>query len=98
MATSLQKNVLAIDAILHVHNLVRLNEFAFTVGDCLFDSFQVLVHSKYTSHELRTSTIDYFRTCLANNDPEAISSYTNELHIESLIEMHGIDDCTIYLE
>jgi hypothetical protein len=33
-----------IDKVLHSNGIFRLDAFSYTVGDCLFDAFQVLFH------------------------------------------------------
>ena len=40
--------VLNIDNILEMHGLFRLKDFAYAVGDCLFNTLQVLLHFRYT--------------------------------------------------
>ena len=69
-----------IDAILEQHHLFCLNNFAYAIGDCLFDTIQVLLHFRYTSIELREGTIQYFKNCLRKHDVEAILSYRHELN------------------
>ena len=86
-----------INNILHNHDLFRLHSFAYSIGDCFFDTFQVLLHFKYMSIELREGTIEYFKSCLEKQDPEAIASYENELNTCSLMEMHGVNDREVYL-
>ena len=49
------------------------------------------------SIELREGTIEYFKSCLEKQDPEAIASYENELNTCSLMEMHGVNDREVYL-
>ena len=41
-----------INNVLHNHDLFCLHNFSYSIGDCLFDTFQVLLHFKYTSIEL----------------------------------------------
>ena len=65
--------------VLKRNGLFRLNAFSYTVGDSLFDSFEMLLHFRYTSNELRNALIDHFIFCLKNNDVEAIQSYQYEL-------------------
>ena len=64
-----------IDEVLHSNGLFRLDAFSYTVGDCLFDAFQVLFHFHYSSTDLRNGLIDYFLGCLKNGDDEALESY-----------------------
>ena len=72
----------------------------------MFDAFQVLLHFRYTSLEIRQNTIEYFRFCLekatierikSKESKEAIRSYNNELHPCSLWEMHKLTDKEVYL-
>ena len=86
-----------INNVLHNHDLFRLHNFAYSIGDFLFDTFQVLLHLKYTSVESREGTIEYFKPCLRKQDWEAIASYENELNTCSLMEMHGANDREVYL-
>lgn len=86
-----------IDIVLKRNGLFRLNAFSYTVGDCLFDSFEMLLHFRYTSNELRNGLIDHFRFCLKNNDVEAIQSYQYELAPDFLYELHGVNDIGTYL-
>jgi hypothetical protein len=87
-----------INDILEKYDLFCLNNFAYTPGDCLFDSLQVLLHNRYTSMELREGTIQHFKTCLQKNDTEALVSYKHELNANSLMEMHNVNDPEIYLQ
>ena len=75
-----------------------LDNFAYNPGDCLFDAFQVLLHYKYTSIELRECIIEHFKTCLQRNDNDALVSYEHELNAQSLVEMHNVTDPEIYLQ
>jgi hypothetical protein len=61
-----------IDVVLHSNGLFRLDAFSYTVGDCFFDIFQVLLHFRYSSTELCNGLIDYFLTCFKNGDAEAL--------------------------
>ena len=88
----------AIDTILQKYNLYRLDNFAYTVGDCLFDTFQVLLYNIYTSIELREGIIQHFEVCLAKKDREALVSYQHELNKYSLMEMHNVNDPKKYLQ
>ena len=54
-----------INNVLHNHDLFRLHNFSYSIGDLLFDTFQVL-HFKYMSIELREGTIEYFNSYLKN--------------------------------
>ena len=53
-----------IDQVLHDNGPFRLNALSYTVGDCLFDAFQVLLHFRYSSIDLRNGLIDHFLACL----------------------------------
>jgi hypothetical protein len=64
-----------IDVVLHSNALFRLDAFLYTVGDCLFDTFQVLLHFRYSSTKLHNGLIYYFLTCFNNGDVEALQSY-----------------------
>ena len=77
-----------VDCVLKKKILFRLDAFSYTVGDCLFDSFEMLLHFCYTSNELRNGLIDHFLFCLKNNDVEAIQSYEYELAPDFLYELH----------
>jgi hypothetical protein len=68
-----------IDEVLHSNGLFRLDAFSYTVGDCLFDAFQVLLHFRYSSTDLSNGLIDYFLGCLKNGDAEAFESYEYKL-------------------
>jgi hypothetical protein len=46
-----------IDEVLHNNGIFRLDAFSYTVGDCLFDAFQVLLHFRYSSTDI-TQWID----------------------------------------
>jgi hypothetical protein len=85
-----------IDVVLHSNGLFRLDAFLYTVGDCLFDTFQVLLHFQYSSTELRNGLIDYFLTCFKNGDVEALQSYEYELESDFLRQLHGIHDVATY--
>lgn len=89
---------MTIDKVLQDNNMCRLKNFVYNVGDCLFDCFQILLHLRYTSTELRNGTIDHFIHCLNNNDPEALLSYNNELDPQALYELHGIASAEIYMQ
>ena len=69
-----------LDIVLARNCLFWLKQISYLVGDCLFDSLQVLFNSRYTSIELREGTIEYFRSCLEKQDLEAITSYKHELN------------------
>jgi hypothetical protein len=85
-----------IDQVLHTNGLFRLDAFSYTVGDCLFDAFQVLLHFHYSSTDLCNGLIDYFLDCLKNGDVEALESYEYELASDLLWQLHGIHDVTTY--
>jgi hypothetical protein len=87
-----------INCVLGKYNLLCLDNFAYTTGDCLFDALQVILHNRYTSIELREGTIQHFKTCLQKNDIEALASYQLELNANSLMEMHNVNDPKIYLQ
>ena len=96
MSASPEKDKLT--CVLAKHNLTCVNNFLYLAGDCLFDTVEHLLHSRYTSIELRTGTIEYFRKCLEKQDEEEILSYEHELHEESLKEMHNISNHELYLD
>ena len=96
MSVSFGKDKLTL--VLEKHKLLRVNNFLYSIGDCLFDSLELLLCFRYTSVELRKGTVQYFRKCLENQDEEAISSYENELHEQSLKEMHNISSRELYLD
>ena len=85
-------SVVDIDNVLEIHGLFHLQNFAYVVGDCLFNALQVLLHFRYTSTEIREGVIEHFRACLEKHDEEAIRSYELELNTCSLIEMHNVND------
>ena len=62
----------SIGVVLHRNGLFRLDAFLYTVGDFLFNTFQVLLHFRYSSTELRNGLIDYFLTSFKNGDAEAL--------------------------
>lgn len=86
-----------IDCVLKRNGLFRLDAFSYTVGDCLFDSFKMLLHFRYTSNQLRNGLIEHFLFCLNNNDVEVIESYEYKLAPNFLYELHGINDIGTYL-
>ena len=49
-----------IDIVLMNHSLFRLQEFAYTPGDYLFNAFEVLLHFCYSYIELRNGILDHF--------------------------------------
>jgi hypothetical protein len=53
-----------IDEVLHSNGLFRLDAFSYTVGDFLFNAFQVPLHFCYSSTDPRNGLIDYFLGCL----------------------------------
>jgi hypothetical protein len=53
-----------IDQVLHSNGIFRLDAFSYTVGDCLFDAFQVLLHFLYSSTDLHNGLIYHFLACL----------------------------------
>jgi hypothetical protein len=61
-----------IDQVLHSNGIFRLGAFSYTLGYCLFDAFQVLLHFRYSSTDLHNGLIDYFLGCLKNGDVEAL--------------------------
>jgi hypothetical protein len=75
-----------IDVVLHSNALFRLDAFSYTVGDCLFDTFQVLLHFRYSSIELRNGLIDYFLSYFKNGDAEALQSYGYKIFFGSCME------------
>jgi hypothetical protein len=86
-----------IDQVLRNNALFRLDAFSYTAGDCLFDAFQVLLHFRYSSTELRNGLIDHFLACLENGNIEALESYQYELASDFLYQLHGIHDVSTYL-
>jgi len=62
----------------------RSDAFLYTVGDCLFDEFQVLLHFRYSSIDLRNGLIDYFLGYLKNGNAKALQSYEYELESDFL--------------
>ena len=96
MSASPEKDKLT--CVLAKHNLTCVNNFLYLARDCLFDTLEILLHYRYTSIELRTGIIEYFRKCLEKQDEEAIWSYEHELHEESLKEMHNISNRELYLD
>ena len=63
----------------------------------MFNSFEVLLHFRYTSNQLRNGLIEHFLFCLNNNDVEAIESCQYEIASDFLYELHGITDIDTYL-
>jgi hypothetical protein len=57
----------------HRNGLFRFDAFSYIVGDFLFDTFQVLLHFRYSSTELHNGLIDFFLACFKNGDVEAWS-------------------------
>ena len=87
-----------IDLILANYGLFHLENFAYTIGECLFNAMEVLLEFTYTSLELRKGTIEYFQTCFKKQDMESIESYQKELNAFSLMEMHNANDPKAYLQ
>jgi len=85
-----------IDEVLHRNGLFRLDAFSYTIGDCFFDAFQVLLHFRYYSTNLRNGLIYYLLVCLKNGDVEALESYEYELEYDFLRQLHGIHDVTTH--
>ena len=85
-----------IDNVLHSNEVFRLDSFSYTVGDCLFDAFQVLLHFHYSSTDLCNGLIDYLLGCLKNGTVEALESYEYELESDFILKLHGIHDVTTY--
>jgi hypothetical protein len=85
-----------IDEVLHSNGIFRLDAFSYTVGDCLFDAFQVLLHFCYSSTDLHNVLIDYFLGFLKNGDTEALESYEYELESNFVRQLHGIHDVATY--
>ena len=48
-----------IDNVLENYGLFRPQNFAYVMGDCLFNALEVLLHFKYTSIEIREGIIDH---------------------------------------
>lgn len=94
---SKQVLVQTIDEVLQNNNLLRIKPFVYSMGDCLFNSFYLLLHMHYTSLELRNGIIDHFINRLELNDDEALFSYKHELDAKVLYEMHGLNDIDTYL-
>ena len=86
-----------IDTILEKEGLYILNSFKYIVGDCLFDSFQYLLHNKYTSTKLQKGTIDYYMSCLQRGEKDAIDSYNLELNSQTLYDLHKVTSIASYL-
>ena len=86
----------SIDVVFHSNGIFRLDAFLYTFGDCLFDTFKVLLHFRYSSTELCNGLIDYFLTCFKNGDVEALQSYEYELESVFFRELHGIHDVSMY--
>ena len=87
----------SIDVVLHRNGLFRLDALSYTIGDFIFDTFQVLFHFRYSSIELHNGLIDYFLACFKNGDVEALQSYEYELESNFLQQLHGIHDVATYL-
>jgi hypothetical protein len=85
-----------IDRVLHNNGIFRLDAFSYIVGVCLFNAFQVLLHFRYSSTELRNGLIDHFLACLENGNVEALESYQFELAFDFLCQLHGIHYVNTY--
>jgi hypothetical protein len=85
-----------IDQVFHSNGIFRLDAFSHTVGDFLFDVFQVLLHFRYSSTDMPNGLIDYFLGFLENGDVEALESYQYELASDFLCQLHGIHDVTTH--
>jgi hypothetical protein len=86
-----------IDHVFYRNGLFRFDAFSYTLGDCLFDSFHVLLHFRYSSIELKNGLIDHLFVCLDNKDIEALKSYQFDLGSNFLYKLHGIHEINIYL-
>ena len=84
--------IVDIDNVLENYGLFCLQNFAYVMGDCLFNALEVLLHFRYTSIEIREGIIEHFRACLQKRDEKAIESYQVELNSHSLMEMHKLTD------
>ena len=82
--------------VLHRNGIFRLDAFSYTVGNCLFNTFQVLLHFRYSLTDLRNGSIDYFLGCLENGDVEALELYQYELAFDFLFQLHGIHYVSTY--
>ena len=85
-----------IDHVLHSNGIFRLDAFSYTMGDCLFDAFQVLLHFCYSSTKICNGLINNFIYCLENGNIEALESYQYELASYFLCHLYGIHDVTTY--
>ena len=81
-----------IDTCLGNTNLFRLQIFYYTIGDCLFDSLQVLLHFCFTSIKLRRGLINYFYYSLGKKGVDAVKALSCEFHPYILYDLHGIRD------
>ena len=78
------------------NNICRLQAFSYAPGDCLFDTFQVLLHFSYSSTKLWNGLIDHFFVFLAHGDVVALESYQNDLQPQVLYQEHRIHDVDTY--
>jgi hypothetical protein len=85
-----------IDHVLDNNGLLKLDAFSYTLGDCLFDAFHVLLHFCYNSTKLWNGLIDHFLVCLSNGDAEELESYQYELASDFLYQLHRIHDVETY--
>lgn len=88
---------ISIDDALDNMHFFRISSFNFNIGDCLFDTIQVLLHCRYTCAELRNGLVDYFLHSLHHGSDVASSSFSNELHPSLLYDLHKVADQVTYL-
>ncbi|KAH9299310.1 hypothetical protein KI387_030992, partial [Taxus chinensis] len=91
-----KKKHVPIDIVLTKHSLFRDDAFKYNVGDCLFDTFVVLLHFRYSSIKLRNGIIDHFLHSLHRGDADALQSLQLELDHDALYTLHRIHDVETY--
>ena len=84
------------DALYNVH-FFRINSFNFHIGDCLFDTIQVLLHCHYTSIEIGNGLVENFLDSFHHGSDVASTSFQHELHPTLLYDFHRVADQAIYL-
>ena len=87
-----------IDYMLSRSHLFLLQYFHYYPGDCVFDSFFVLLHFHYTSTEICKSIVSHIHFFLSHHDPRALESMCIELLVESIKQLHDVDYLETYLQ
>ena len=81
-----------IDILLANYGLFRLQNFSYTIGDCLF--IRIYIHITWIeTRDNRILSNLFSKTIYGSN-----LSYHNEINAFSLMEMHNVNDPKVYLQ